>query len=77
MAPTTTKQWIVRDKENGFDSLHFSEGPVPKVTENDVLVKFHAAALNYRDLIIPKVSVAFYSREGKKGGKKSFLPLEQ
>lgn len=54
MAPTTMKQWIVRDKENGFDSLHFSEGPVPKVTENDVLVKFHAAALNYRDLIIPK-----------------------
>lgn len=64
MAPTTMKQWIVRDKENGFDSLHFSEGPVPKVTENDVLVKFHAAALNYRDLIIPKVSVGLlFSRE--------------
>lgn len=57
MATTKMKQWIVNDKENGFDSLSFQEAPVPQVTENEVLVKFHAASLNYRDLIIPKVSL--------------------
>lgn len=55
MAPSTMKQWTVLDKENGFDSLSFGNAPVPKVGENEVLVKFHAASLNYRDLIIPKV----------------------
>lgn len=55
MAPAKMNQWTVLDKENGFDSLSFSEVPVPKVGENEVLVKFRAASLNYRDLIIPKV----------------------
>lgn len=54
MAPTTAKQWTVHDK-SGFDSVKFGEGPVPQVTEYDVLVKFHAASLNFRDLVIPKV----------------------
>jgi NADPH:quinone reductase-like Zn-dependent oxidoreductase len=49
------KQWVVVDKENGFDSLNFKEGPVPKCGDNEVLVKLRAASLNYRDLIIPKV----------------------
>lgn len=56
MAPATTKQWVVNDKENGFNSLSFNEKPVPQVTGNEVLVKFHAASLNFRDLIIPQVS---------------------
>jgi NADPH:quinone reductase-like Zn-dependent oxidoreductase len=55
MAPTTMKQWIVSGKDKGFDGMSFGEAPVPKVGENEVLVKFQAASLNYRDLIIPKV----------------------
>ena len=55
MAPATMKQWIVEGKDKGFDGLSFGEAPIPKVGENEVLVKFQAASLNYRDLIIPKV----------------------
>lgn len=55
MAPTTMKQWSVSGGDKDFDGLSFGEGPVPKVGENEVLVKLRAAALNYRDLIIPKV----------------------
>ena len=55
MPPSTIKQWTVEGK-NGFDSLKFNEkAEVPKLGENDVLVHFFAASLNYRDLIIPKV----------------------
>jgi D-arabinose 1-dehydrogenase-like Zn-dependent alcohol dehydrogenase len=57
MTPSNQKQWIVQDKEHGIDGLVYKEGPVPKVGENEVLVKLHAASLNYRDLIIPRVSV--------------------
>lgn len=55
MATSTMKQWVVQDKENGFDSMVYQDAPVPKLGENEVLVKLHAASLNYRDLIIPKV----------------------
>ncbi|KAI1770998.1 NAD(P)-binding protein [Hypoxylon cercidicola] len=54
MAPTTTKQWIVTGVEKGFDGLEFVDAEIPKVGDSDVLVKLHAASLNYRDLIIPK-----------------------
>lgn len=58
MAPTTTKQWTVQG-QNGFDSLQFNEkAEIPKLGENEVLVHFYAASLNYRDLIIPKVCKA-------------------
>jgi NADPH:quinone reductase-like Zn-dependent oxidoreductase len=51
----TTRTWTVEGKE-GFDSLKFhDQAPLPNVGDNDVLVKFHAASLNYRDLIIPMV----------------------
>lgn len=49
------KQWVVEDKEHGFDGLVYKDAAVPKVGENEVLVKLHAASLNYRDLVIPKV----------------------
>lgn len=55
MAPQNMKQWLVTSKDKGFDGLSFSEAPMPKVGENEVLVKFHAASLNFRDLVIPKV----------------------
>ena len=63
MAPANMKQWTVLNKENDFDGLTFGEVPVPKVGDNDVLVKFHAASLNYRDLIIPKVSLCCLKEE--------------
>ncbi|KAF1846751.1 NAD(P)-binding protein [Cucurbitaria berberidis CBS 394.84] len=59
MAPSTTKQWTV-DGNTGFDALNFNENaPVPEVGDKDVLVKIHAASLNYRDLIIPKGKYPF------------------
>lgn len=57
MAPTTMKQWVVSGKDKGFDGMSFGEAPIPKVGENEVLVKFQAASLNFRDLIIPKVHI--------------------
>lgn len=55
MAPSSMKQWSVSGTDKGFDGLSFGDAPVPNVGENEVLVKFEAASLNYRDLIIPKV----------------------
>lgn len=52
------KQWTVLNKDNDFDGLSYGDAPIPKVGDNDVLVKLHAASLNYRDLIIPKVWLA-------------------
>lgn len=51
------KQWTISDTKNGFDGLKFENVAIPRVGENEVLVKLHAASLNYRDLIIPKVFV--------------------
>ncbi|KUI56427.1 hypothetical protein VP1G_03845 [Cytospora mali] len=53
MAPSTMKQWSITGTDKGFDGLKFGDVQVPKVGENDVLVKLQAASLNYRDLIIP------------------------
>lgn len=55
MVPSTMKQWLVESKEKDLDGLIYQDAPVPKVGENEVLVKLHAVSLNYRDLIIPKV----------------------
>jgi NADPH:quinone reductase-like Zn-dependent oxidoreductase len=52
--PKTGKAWTIEGSD-GFDSLKLNnEAPVPQPTDYEVLVKFHAASLNYRDLIIPK-----------------------
>lgn len=56
------KQWIVAGKDKGFDGMSFGEAPMPKVGENEVLVKFQAASLNFRDLVIPMVRT--YSTNG-------------
>lgn len=55
--PKTSKAWTVQGKD-GFESLTLSlDTPVPQPSDYEVLVKFHAASLNYRDLIIPKGTV--------------------
>jgi hypothetical protein len=52
--PKTMKAWSV-EGTNGFDSLTFhAEAPLPEPSDYEVLVKFHAVSLNYRDLLIPK-----------------------
>ncbi|KAM0637011.1 hypothetical protein ACHAQF_009176 [Verticillium nonalfalfae] len=52
-APQTTKGWTV-EGTGSLDCLRFSENlVVPGLKANEVLVKFHAASLNYRDVIIP------------------------
>ncbi|OJD18772.1 hypothetical protein AJ78_01243 [Emergomyces pasteurianus Ep9510] len=51
--PETTKQWSLVS-QNGFDSLKFTEEPVPELHDNQVLVKIQGASLNARDLIIAK-----------------------
>jgi NADPH:quinone reductase-like Zn-dependent oxidoreductase len=54
-SPTSIKQWVVTDNEHGFDGLKLQDAPLPKVGDNDVLIKIHAASLNYRDLAIARV----------------------
>lgn len=64
MAPSSFKKWIVAGS-NGFDSLKLIENaPLPELGENDILVKLHAASLNYRDLIIPKGKYPFPMKDG-------------
>ncbi|KAH7400100.1 hypothetical protein BKA64DRAFT_744762 [Cadophora sp. MPI-SDFR-AT-0126] len=52
--PKTTKAWTI-EGQDGFESLNLNnEVPIPALSNNEVLVKFHAISLNYRDLIIPQ-----------------------
>jgi NADPH:quinone reductase-like Zn-dependent oxidoreductase len=55
MAPSSQKQWVVRGTDKDFDDLVLEDGSLPKLGDNEVLVKMKGASLNYRDLIIPKV----------------------
>ncbi|MCJ1291161.1 hypothetical protein MMC34_002704 [Xylographa carneopallida] len=67
MAPSTTAQWTV-EGTSGFDSLKFTkDAPIHSLGERDVLINFHYASLNYRDLIIPKGQYPF-------GFKSSVVP---
>ncbi|KAI9649540.1 hypothetical protein NHQ30_002120 [Ciborinia camelliae] len=62
--PKTTKTWKVQGQD-GFDSLKYdTEAALPELGANDVLVKLHAASLNYRDLIIPKGQYPFALVDG-------------
>lgn len=63
------KQWTVDEHERfsfarespqskGFSSLKFTDqAPIPSLGDTDVLVHFQYASLNYRDIIIPQVSI--------------------
>jgi NADPH:quinone reductase-like Zn-dependent oxidoreductase len=48
-------QWILQGNK-GSDDLKIVECPIPEASSNDVLIKFHSASLNYRDLMIENVS---------------------
>jgi NADPH:quinone reductase-like Zn-dependent oxidoreductase len=59
-APKTTKAWTV-EGTGSFDSLKFDkERAIPEFSDNEVLVKFHAASLNYRDVMIPLVRLSLF-----------------
>ena len=59
--PSTTKTWRVTGS-NGLDSVVYDDAaPVPQLGDHEVLVKFHAAALNSRDASIPYVSTLCHS----------------
>lgn len=49
--PETTKQWNVVGT-SGFDSLKFSEQPVPELGDNDVLVRSRAYSSPLSDNIL-------------------------
>ncbi|KAI0438641.1 hypothetical protein F4803DRAFT_565113 [Xylaria telfairii] len=57
--PSTQKQWTVSGTGKELETLQYVDGEVPKVGDSDVLVKLHAASLNYRDLIIPRGKYPF------------------
>ncbi|KAL2202888.1 NAD(P)-binding protein [Sarocladium strictum] len=51
--PRTTQAWTV-DGTGSLDCLKFDkERVLPELSDNEVLVKIHAASLNYRDFMIP------------------------
>jgi len=50
------KQCVITSGKNDFDGLEQQDAKVDKIGDHDVLVKLHAASLNYRDLAIAKVS---------------------
>jgi len=55
------KSWSVAGKS--FDALEFKDTPVPELGDRDVLVKFHASSLNYRDLIIAQGKYSFGNKD--------------
>ncbi|KAI0379387.1 NAD(P)-binding protein [Hypomontagnella monticulosa] len=59
MAPSSTKQWSVTGNDKAFDGLQLVDAPIPALGDSEVLVKMHAASLNYRDVIIPRGQYPF------------------
>ncbi|UKZ74888.1 hypothetical protein TrVFT333_002558 [Trichoderma virens FT-333] len=79
MAPNTFKQWTLSDV-NGLESLHISSAIIPSIINDyDVLVNFHFASLNYRDILIAQVMSTFsflLATPASISGKNSF-PLKK
>ncbi|KAF9890733.1 hypothetical protein FE257_005599 [Aspergillus nanangensis] len=63
MSTKTMKQWVIKKFTGSFDCLEQTNVPIPEAGENEVLVKFDAVSLNYRDLIIPLGTYPFPSKE--------------
>ncbi|KIW15141.1 hypothetical protein PV08_05186 [Exophiala spinifera] len=63
--PTVTSRWVIRPtKDNGFDSLQYQDSvPIPPLGSHDCLVRFEAAALNYRDVAILQGNYPWAVRE--------------
>ncbi|GKZ34036.1 hypothetical protein AbraIFM66950_004171 [Aspergillus brasiliensis] len=57
------KQWVL-DGTDGIDSLQLQEVPIPEPGDYEVLVKFHAASLNFRDIMIVNGQYYIKTKEG-------------
>ncbi|KAK4244528.1 alcohol dehydrogenase [Corynascus novoguineensis] len=57
--PSTQKQWVIQSTGNGLDELVYQDASVPKLGQNEVLVKLRGASINFRDLLIPKGEYVF------------------
>jgi NADPH:quinone reductase-like Zn-dependent oxidoreductase len=54
------KSWVMKEK-GSFDCLELQANiKLPDLADTEVLVKFHAASLNYRDLVMPLVCSHHY-----------------
>ncbi len=54
-SPQCTAAWVF-NSQIGIEGLNFLEQlPLPPMKEDEILVKIHAASLNYRELLIAKV----------------------
>ncbi|KAE8387978.1 hypothetical protein BDV23DRAFT_174270 [Aspergillus alliaceus] len=53
------KQWVIDHPDKNMGGLTLTEAPLPQVGVNEVLVKFQAASLNYRDCAIAKGTFPF------------------
>ncbi|KAI1034997.1 hypothetical protein LB503_011627 [Fusarium chuoi] len=57
--PKTTKGWAVVG-QGSFDNLKFdTQQPLPELSDNEVLVRLHAASLNFRDIMIAQGTYPF------------------
>lgn len=60
---STSLTWRV-DELSGFDGLKLKSEPVPQqLGDHDCLVRIEASSLNFRDLMIPKVTSALLRLE--------------
>lgn len=55
MSAITMKEWVIDHPQKDMGGMNLREGSLPPVGTNEVMVKFEAAALNYRDCAIAKV----------------------
>lgn len=66
-----TARWVL-PSQNGIDSLRYEDSvSIPNLMDDEVLVEMHAASINYRDLVITKVSQIFHLKSGIKNSNKS------
>ena len=60
--PKTTKAWVLDSQCEDFAGLKLlNELPIPEIKDDEVLVKIFAVSLNYRDLVVVKVSCLSWS----------------
>lgn len=50
--PKQTKAWISTSTSGRLDAFEQTTLDLPELGPNDVLVKIHAATLNYRDIML-------------------------
>lgn len=65
--PQRTSGWVL-NSQNGIESLMFVRDlALPSLKDDEVLVKIHAASLNYRELVLVKVMTPIFCRSASSG----------